>query len=498
MCLQLQSRNTGPVRSGAAWCAALISASAALFSLMPAEVAVQGDPVILPGPSDVRPVKKDKNASGSKASSHAIGKHVEIVCDFDDQALCDAALAISEAGWAETVRLFSMADTVPEKPVTFHLYATVKAYEKAEKKLTKGKFRENLAFSAHKDLSSHLVVQPPMSAAVRKKVGLTEMTRRLVAHEASHLCRYVCLPNHEDHPRWLADGVAWMVEQKVAVKQEGGKPQSSPYADKLVLTAQRLLKDGKYPAIADVLKDNFGEAEGFDIYAVTHLTFEFLASRGDGAWLKTTLGSARSMGGGGHYAERLRDVAMETLGSAAAGVDAALRAHLLSLKPEWDQVIRSLDVDGEDWTQVAFPDRNAIAWRKQSLTNDNVFRGTLSFLSTKPAQMNLLLGRSDDGFYSIAFVQGFGYTLFRYHAKSNEWEKLASVEVDALKKRKAVKFRVDAFASKINVYVLDHMHSSTKLPEPLAKGEWGVGAQAGSAGRWKRLDVRITPIGVKR
>lgn len=498
MSVNLQSRNSRPVRGGVAWCVALVSTLTVLFLLMPAEVAVLGDPVNFAGPSDVRPVKKDKRSSGSKASSRAVGKHVEIVCDFDDQPLCDAALAISEAAWAETVRLFNMSDTVPEKPVKFHLYATVKAYEKTEKKLTKGKFKENLAFSAQKDLSSHLVVQPPMSAAVRKKVGLTEMTRRLVAHETAHLCRYVCLPNHEDHPRWLADGVAWMVEQKVAVKQKDGKPQTSPYTDHELLTAQRLMKDGKYPAIADVLNDDFDDAKGFDIYAVTHLTFEFLASRGDGAWLKKSLGSARSMGGGGNYSVRLRDVAVEALGSAAADVDAELKAHLLSLKPEWDQVYRSLDVDGEDWTQVAFPDRNAVAWRKQSLTNDNVFRGSLSFLSRKPAQMNLLLGRSDDGFYSIAFVRGFGYTLFRYHAKSNEWEKLASVEVDALKKRKAVKFRVDAFASKINVYVLDHMYSSTKLPEPLAKGEWGVGVQAGSAGRWKRLDVRITPVGVMR
>jgi hypothetical protein len=49
-------------------------------------------------------------------------------------------------------------------------------------------------------------------------------------------------------------------------------------------------------------------------------------------------------------------------------LDGAFAAYVRSLSPKWNEVYRSLETAGDDWTQIAFPDVNAIAWRTRPIT----------------------------------------------------------------------------------------------------------------------------------
>ena len=75
-------------------------------------------------------------------------------------------------------------------------------------------------------------------------------------------------------------------------------------------------------------------------------------------------------------------------------LDDAYREFLPRQQPVWDEVFRSLDVQEEVWIQAAFPDLNAIAWRRRPAGGKS-FRidGSFEVLPGGNPQMNLLLGR---------------------------------------------------------------------------------------------------------
>ena len=161
------------------------------------------------------------------------GAHFELVCHFDDARIAGLALEAVEAAWEPCATLLDPKNKTKAAALKYevHLYRTSEDYEAVEAKLTKGKFRTNLGFSHHASQSSHVALQPPCSDATLAQVGLPELTRRVLIHEAAHLVVYQLVPaNFEDHPFWLEEGLTTWVEEATCLEQGWiGEVRGDPY-----------------------------------------------------------------------------------------------------------------------------------------------------------------------------------------------------------------------------------------------------------------------------
>ena len=110
--------------------------------------------------------------------------------------------------------------------------------------------------------------------------------------------------------------------------------------------------------------------------------------------------------------------------------------------------------------------------------------------------MNFLFGRTDDGFYTVAFVADQGFTVFDLRSKTNEWIQIGRGNAPALRLGVSSEFEIEARVNKL-VVRLDDLHWDIDLPRPLPREVfWGLGAQAGregaatgAAGLWAGLSV---------
>ena len=72
-----------------------------------------------------------------------------------------------------------------------------------------------------------------------------------------------------------------------------------------------------------------------------------------------------------HYIQRLHSFIEGAIGrDELKKIDGAFEKYVRALKPQWDEVYRSLETSGPTWTQIAFPDTNAIAWRTQAVKKE--------------------------------------------------------------------------------------------------------------------------------
>jgi hypothetical protein len=154
-------------------------------------------------------------------------------------------------------------------------------------------------------------------------------------------------------------------------------------------------------------------------------------------------------------------------------------------------VHRSLTVHGNDWSQLAFPDVNAIAWNGERLAGGIAAAGRLRILPGDRQQLNFLFARTDQGFHSVAFTADAGFTVFDFQAGAEpQWREIGKANAPSLRPGYTSKFAIEAGDRTLKV-TLDDLHWDFPLPRPLpAEIVWGVGAQAGSAGIWSGVEVR--------
>ncbi|MCK6460884.1 MAG: hypothetical protein L6Q95_13460, partial [Planctomycetes bacterium] len=200
--------------------------------------------------------------------------------------------------------------------------------------------------------------------------------------------------------------------------------------------------------------------------------------------LARVAGAVRRAGGGDGYAAAVRGEATAAL----AGTD--FPGFARGLRPEWEEVYRSLSTAGTEWPQLAFPDKNAIAWRREPVAGGAFSaKGGLRILPGTARQMNFLFARGEEGFYSLAFVADQGFVLFDYRSGTEEWVRLGAGNAPGLRLGVSTDFAVKGRGTKLDV-TLDGKSWSFDLPRALPdRVAWGLGAQAGSAGLWQRLAV---------
>ncbi|MFQ5411782.1 MAG: hypothetical protein ACE5EC_05775, partial [Phycisphaerae bacterium] len=167
------------------------------------------------------------------------------------------------------------------------------------------------------------------------------------------------------------------------------------------------------------------------------------------------------------------------------------REYVKSTQPKWREIYRALETKGKTWTQIAFAEKNAIAWRTKRIGRSTYrVTGSVEILPNDGRQMNLLLGRDGGGFISVSFVAGYGVNVFRYDSRKDQWAELAKAAVPSIRVGRKIPFEVQVDVADLKVFVGKKAILEAHAGNKDMTGPWGLGAQAGSAGRWRKVRVR--------
>jgi hypothetical protein len=428
------------------------------------------------------------------ASAPRVGPHFRVLCRFVDDAAADAALETAEAVWPLAAELYGLPPGPLDTPLDVHLFRDAASYLAEERALAGGAFDKNLAFSSYETKSAYVAVQPDLADETLAAVGLTAQTRHLIAHEAAHLVRWRAHANFRSHPGWVSDGAAiWIEEETLAARGWSAPGGEDPYCASDMIRAQRLLKGGALPGVARVLHDDVRDMDMYDRYSVRKLLFRRLMTRKDAPAFRAALAEALRLEEGADFARRFFEVVVRPYATEGLeGLDLDFEQFVRSQTPAWDEVHRALSSGGDAWTQTAFADANAVAWRTAPVGAEAYeVRGQLEILpgTGTARQMNVLLARGEDGFVSVAFLAGHGVDVFRYHRAEDRWEKLASASTKAVQLWRRLPFRVAVDGSKLTVRVDGTELVCVEAPEHAMSGPWGLGVQAGGAGVWRGIKV---------
>lgn len=430
-------------------------------------------------------------ALGAAGHSTRTGKVFRVICHFESEDIANEALRTAEMVWPEATNLLCVDQGAPAETREIHVYRTAAEYRKVDMELTGGKFEQNLAFSHWETQTSHIALQPECSDETLVRIALPMPTRRLIAHEATHLVRYATLPNFRSHPHWFADGMATWVAEKVMIA--GGwsaGAERDPHLSTMIVRAAALLRKGEMPAANRILEDDLEDVPWRTRYALRWLVFRFLEQSMDHESFRAVMGEARQLGGGANYGRRLKAFILDSLGpERMKSFDRRFANYLQDLEPRWEEIYPSLATAGDEWAQVAYPTKNAIAWRTDPVGRSTyALEGKLKILPNSKQQMNVLLGRNVDGFVSVALSTG-GVTVFNYLQKENRWHRLGYRDATALRGERWVLCRVEIADDRLSVSLNSETVLSVSLNGRPMQGSWGLGAQAGSAGIWG--DVRL-------
>ncbi len=431
------------------------------------------------------------------AESVASGAHFRVTAHFDDDKIAAEALAAAEAAWSWTVDLFGAPQIDEAKPLEVHLYRTIADYEAAEEPLTHGAYKRNLAFTSHETGAAYIALQPDVSDSVLKRIGLPLLTRQLIAHEAVHVIVGRAWQNHRTLPLWLKEGSAtWICEQ--AMKKQGWiqSAMDDPMNAASAVRVRRLEADKKLPSLSAVFDDLLGELEFNDRYSVWQVTFAYLGQEKQSGALTRILAGARQMGGGETHAASVADLARAELSSGGdlAARDRELTAFVRALAPRWDEVHRSLDTHDDTFVQAAFTTSNAICWRTEDVGVARYeISGELEIFPGNSHQQNLLLARTRNGFVQVAFTADYGVDVFEYDNRrlgSAQWKRLGTAKVDTVVAGKTIEFRVRVSKSKLSVEVTGKRACEVDTGDHAMQGAYGLGAVAGSAGTWRKVQLK--------
>lgn len=422
------------------------------------------------------------------------GRWFRVVCHFEHERAADDALAAVEAAGRIAAELYGLRAPAEADRPEVNLYRTIADYEAVEARLTKGRFKRNLAFAHYETQSAHVALQPPVSEEVLDGLGLPLLTQNLLAHEAAHTVRYRWMPTFRDHPMWLVDGAAIhiAVEAELVRRRIPGVTES-PLSATEIRHVQRVLEEGRLPSADGILKDETDALSFYERYAVRWLFFRYLATGPHAKAFAGVMRKLRQLGGGADLGERLQKRVLDAT-NGAADLDAAFRAWARALEPAWEEVYRSLDVSGDAWFQAAFPGANAIAWRTAAAPAEGYdLAGSFEILPGAGVQMNVLLDRTPEGLVSVAMRSDGWVTVFEFDVASNRWTRRASFERESLRGLRGGAFSLRVRPGSLAVEIDDAPAVEVALPGRTMRGPWGLGTQAGTCGLWR--EVVATPAG---
>ena len=446
---------------------------------------------------------RDRDAhprSAARASSR--GEHFLVVVHFASPAAAEKALSVAEAAWPHVAALFGADARPADAPLEIHLYRTSREYEKAERSLTGGRFRRNLAFSHVASRTSHIALQPPVPDETLERLVLPTQVLRLVAHEAAHVATYHATRNARWLPGWLDEGAASWIEQQVMIEMGLSPPrqEDDPWASTYLWRVAQLLEKDELPPLTDILRDRLGALSLTERYAVRKALFSFLAEEHlprQRALLRFVRRSSSGQRLGEELIEELKRLFVDRTLDA---VDAQFRRFVSGFSPRWVEDHRSLTWTPEGWVQLAFPSADAVAWRATGPgRREYTISGAVEFFPGRDPRMHVFLGRSPGGYLDIRFEAGRGVRVVRVRRRGGEGDedRLAELRSEAVVVGRRVPFEVRVTTGRVRVELIDQGSVVVPLGGLEADAPWGLGAARGTAGRWHALRVtgpRGTPV----
>lgn len=423
--------------------------------------------------------------------SVAKGRCFELHLHGGDERIAKQALAAVEPVWPAVCDAFGVEQRRPAEPLRVHLYLDVDDYRAADRRLTGGRFGPNQAMSHWNSKSAHVAMQPPCPPAVLREHGLPLQTQAMLAWEACHVVRFELCPNFRVHPGWFHDGLAATVARRV-LRERHPEMGEQPFFTQRWSRVRRLADDGELIGVRQLLVDETQDLSMRDRYAERIAFFEF-AQRQRPRRLRELAGKVRKTTPGTAYAGTIADAALAALG----GLDRAFRAEAGSVRPAWDEQIRSIWCLGDDWVQHAFAESNAVAFRSEPVRGARFLaKGEVCIHAGEKQQMNFLFGRTAEGFYSLAITAGAGFTLFDHRFQGNIWRVVARGRHEDVRAGVFVPFELSAKGLDLELRLAGESWQ-LKLPRALGREvRWGLGAQAGgagarygSAGIWRGVEV---------
>lgn len=433
----------------------------------------------------------ESNAPRATDAPRALGKFFQVTCEGGTEEMARQALAVVEPVWPIVRKAFGLASARPQKPLPIYLYRTVDGYLAADQRLSGGKFQPNQAMSHWNTKSAHVAMQPPCSDECLESFGLPMQTQAMLAWEACHVARFELCANFRSHPGWFHDGLAATVARE-ALAEVHGELGEQPFFQQRWWRVRALAESGDLPNAAALLADQTQSLDMRDRYAARIAFFNFARSTARQK-IVTLAKKIRQTGGGKAYRGKIAKAARMSLGP----LDAKFRKQVAATKPVWNEVYRSLWCLGDEWRQVAFAGTNAIAFRTEPVRGGSFeATGKVYIVAGEAQQMNFVFGRTDQGFYSLAFVAGTGFTLFDHRFDGNQWLRLLRGNAPNCKPGIDVPFAVRGVGKKLEVELAGRtwkVDLPRKLPEEIV---WGIGAQChvrergyGSAGVWRGVTV---------
>lgn len=427
-------------------------------------------------------------------ASVAMGEPITVVCAEFSAAQCKETRLLVKAVEAKASELFRDDFSEYEDDAMIELHLQLRDYQNADKSLNDGRFRNNWSFANASAMQGHIALQPPVPTELLDAAGIPVQTKLMVGQVATHLLRYRAFPNFRSHPEWFTEGLAFYISVEAAHSVGMmGSLEDEPWTSTHIVRIAKLLEENPKVTIETILnKEDIKDVSSGREYALRGLFLIWLDEIGA---LPEVIDEARRLGGGSAYVGNLNNAVAEAI--AMAGVeksDSAFRAWLGEFSPMWEERYRSLQTSGDVWMHGAFSRNNAVAWNAQELgSRDWEMTGSLKVFEGDKAQMNILLGKSDSGYISVAIGPSFGVTVFHRqytdNGKKSKWVRLIHKDMKTLELNEWSDFKISKRQGRLMIKINKERPVRIELGEIDVAGQWGLGVQNKSAGLWR--DVKV-------
>lgn len=378
---------------------------------------------------------------------------------------------------------------------SIELHMQYKDYERLDRELNGGAFRRNWSFANYAAMQGHVALQPPLEYSVLREVGVPLQTKLRVAEIAVYLCMNRAFNNYASHPDWLSRGLSDHFGS-VALRELGimGELEMEPWSSTEIHTIRRLFEDKPEYDVMSILD---GEEEDISAGRLASVRGAFVGWLMEIGAYEEMISEARRLGGGSAYEEKIKQATLDAITN--AGVDSpelTFRTWVDEFEPEWDETYRSLTTRGDVWLHTAWDSNNAYSWNRQELGDgDWEMTGSVKIYKRDKAQLNILLGRTDEGFISVALGPSFGVAVFdrRYALgdQKSRWIRLKNQELKSLEMGEWVDFKISKRRSRMIIKINRERPVMIDVAGINLDGNWGLGCQNKSAGEWRDVEVKV-------
>jgi hypothetical protein len=421
------------------------------------------------------------------ASGDPESPRFRVVSCFAEEARAREALETAEAAVPVVLARLGVASWSPSGPRTLQLFADFARFRSATAELNP-ESPEAHGYTSRDSRTAFVTVQP--AAEALRALGLSSQTRRLIAHETTHLLCFDLLPDMTSLPGWMVEGLADSVAHEVldalgrtrALEEEPGTAAQ-------VLLLQELVRTNQAPRFGTLLRDKLGGFDHRQRYALRWLTYEFLRARHPEECARL-FAAAYAPDAAGRALERVRPM-IERMWTPAelAALDAEFLGWIGGLVPRWRLTAGVCEFDERGLVVLAPPNADALAVHQVGFESLPFHvQGELAFLPGGGQQLHVVLAHREDAFTLVSFTAGWGVTLWRHEVKGARWLRKAAAEIPRLRGERAFRFRVAASATALSIALDGEEVLRFPLDGAELLGMFGLGAQAGSSGVWSALE----------